>query len=84
MWAIRFNGVRKLLRWPYEYRPGFYREMWEAAGVVTLLVVWPVMTHAVSVWQSDDALSFGFLVPPVFVAFVWWLVVGRRRASRTS
>jgi apolipoprotein N-acyltransferase len=37
-WLVRFNGVRKLLRWPYDYRPGFYREMWEATAVVALLL----------------------------------------------
>lgn len=33
---------------------------------------WPVVTNAIDNWASVEELNFGFLVPPVLVALVWW------------
>lgn len=38
---------------------------------------WPVLTNAVENWATIEELNFGFLVPPVLVALVWW----RRRSA---
>jgi exosortase len=46
--------------------------------VVTCALVWPAVTHAVTVWSVDEEFSYGFLVPPVSALLVWW----RRHAIR--
>ncbi|GAC1315213.1 MAG: hypothetical protein NVSMB2_06220 [Chloroflexota bacterium] len=33
---------------------------------------WPVLSNAVENWASIEELNFGFLVPPVLLALVWW------------
>src|SRR5579871_4210687 len=44
---------------------------------VTLgLLVWPVFAHAIEVWSTDEEFTYGFLIPPIALALLWW----RRKA----
>src|SRR5579885_2644718 len=51
-------------------------------GVLALagVLLWPVAVFSVDAWSTDEALNFGFLVPPVSALLVWW----RRDALRRS
>lgn len=52
-----------------------------AALIVALIVlVWPTLAHAVDVWSTDEEFTYGFLVPPITLAIVWW----RRKALYRS
>src|SRR4051794_23794109 len=44
--------------------------------LLTAMLIWPVVARAVAVWSSNEALIFGFMVPPLVAFLVWW-----RRAS---
>jgi apolipoprotein N-acyltransferase len=38
-WAFRAPAVRRLLKWPPAYKPGFYREMWSATFACLFLLL---------------------------------------------
>jgi exosortase len=37
-----------------------------------LVLLWPVVTHAVNIWAANPDLNFGFLIPPVALGLIWW------------
>jgi exosortase len=43
-------------------------------------LVWPAFAHAVDVWSTDEEFTYGFLIPPIALAILWW----RREALRRS
>src|SRR3954452_8491217 len=49
-------------------------------GAALVLAVWPAVAHAVEVWSTDEEFTYGFLIPPIALAVVWW----RRQALRRS
>ncbi len=58
---------------------------WRAATTVLLaaalvLLVWPAVAHAIEVWSTDEEFTYGFLIPPIAAALLWW----RREALRRS
>lgn len=44
------------------------------------MLVLPAFVHAVDVWTSDEEFTYGFLIPPIAFAILWW----RRAALRRS
>src|SRR5438045_3854312 len=44
------------------------------------VVVYPAFAHAVEVWSTDEEFTYGFLIPPIAIAVLWW----RREALRRS
>jgi len=44
------------------------------------IVVYPAFAHAVEVWSTDEEFTYGFLIPPIALAILWW----RREALRRS
>ncbi len=44
------------------------------------IAVLPAFSHAVDVWSSDEEFTYGFLIPPVALAILWW----RREALKHS
>ena len=51
-----------------------------AAALLTAVLVWPPLVHAVGVWGTVEAFGFGYLVLPVSAGLIWW----RWPALRTS
>jgi exosortase len=51
-------------------------------GLVVALgaLVLPAFIHAVDVWSSDEEFTYGFLIPPIALAILWW----RRDALKRS
>lgn len=49
-------------------------------AVLAAALVAPAFAHAVEVWWTVEEFSFGFLVPPLSLALIWW----RRAALRRS
>jgi exosortase len=45
------------------------------------LLLWPVVTHAVQEWSTNEDLGFGFLVPPTIAVLLWWQRSSLRRSS---
>jgi exosortase len=43
-----------------------------AVGLLAGAIVWPAFAHAAGVWATVEAFGFGFLVPPVVAALLWW------------
>src|SRR4051812_46666820 len=37
-----------------------------------LILIWPILTHAVELWGAAEEFSFGFLVGPVAGGIIWW------------
>ncbi len=46
-----------------------------------LVLVWPAFTHAIEVWSTDEEFTYGFLIPPIAVALVWWRRAALARSS---
>ncbi len=44
----------------------------------TALFIAPAFVHAIEVWSTDEEFTYGFLIPPIALAVVWW----RRSALR--
>jgi exosortase len=42
--------------------------------------VYPAFAHGVEVWATDEEFTYGFLIPPIALALLWW----RRQALRSS
>jgi exosortase len=56
-----------------------------SAVVLALLVLlWPVFSRAVAIWTSDPFMDFGFALPPVAIAGVWWRRGALRRCQRSG
>jgi exosortase len=51
-----------------------------AVAAAAIWLIWPALAHAVEVWSTTEEFGFGFLVPPIAAALVWW----DRRALRRS
>jgi exosortase len=51
-------------------------------GVALVLgvLVGPVFAHGLTVWQTDSEFSYGYLIPAISLALLWW----RRRALRDA
>ena len=53
-WLMRNKKVRRLLKWPAEYRIGFFREMWTTAGVTMLIMI--SYAYGITQMQHPDFL----------------------------
>jgi exosortase len=51
-----------------------------ALASLIVLFTWPAFAHAIDVWSTTEEFSYGFLVPPISAALIWW----RREALRRS
>jgi exosortase len=51
-----------------------------ALVLAVLALVWPAFAHAIEVWSTDEEFTYGFLIPPIALAIVWW----QREAVRRS
>src|ERR1041385_922176 len=49
-------------------------------GVGLVALLWPIMAHAIDVWSTDEEFTYGFLIPPMAAALLWW----RRSALRNA
>src|SRR3954449_4062002 len=52
-----------------------------------LVLIAPILGHAVEVWSADEEFSYGFLIPPITLALLWWKRAELRRSvgpGRTS
>ncbi len=51
------------------------------ASLLALVVLaWPAFAHAVEVWSTDEEFTYGFLIPPIALAIVWWRRTELRRS----
>jgi exosortase len=50
------------------------------AAAATVVLVWPVVAHAIGIWSANEDLTFGFLLPPTAA----WLAWSRRRLVRAA
>src|SRR5438132_9825279 len=56
----------------------FHRARWSmlaprlALALALCAVVWPAFAHAVEVWSLDEEFTYGFLIPPISLALLWW------------
>ena len=41
-------------------------------ALATLVVVWPAFAHAIEVWSTTEEFSYGFLIPPIALAVIWF------------
>src|SRR5215216_5988106 len=54
--------------------------IWLGAAAATLAIVWPAFAHGLEVWSTTEEFSYGYLIPPISAAVIWF----RRRAVRES
>jgi exosortase len=54
--------------------------LYTAVVVGLVLLIWPTLAHAIDVWLTDEEFTYGFLIPPIALAIVFW----RRQALRRS
>jgi len=48
--------------------------------LAALVLVWSPFAHALEVWSTDEEFTYGFLIPPIALAIVWWRREGLLRS----